>query len=73
MVTSNGKLQDANGRVANIVTTDIKASNGVVHVIDRVILPKDKIIIDKVISHKLLSLSIVIFSYGSQQFIGLMA
>ena len=40
MVTSNGKLQDANGRIANIVTTDIKASNGVVHVIDRVILPK---------------------------------
>ena len=40
MVTSTGKLQDANGRVANIVTTDIKASNGVVHVIDRVILPK---------------------------------
>lgn len=39
MVTSNGKLQDANGRIANIVTTDIKASNGVVHVIDRVILP----------------------------------
>ena len=43
MVTSNGKLQDANGRVANIVTTDIKASNGVVHGIDRVICQKDKL------------------------------
>ena len=43
MVTSNGKLQDANGRVANIVTTDIKASNGVVHVIDRVICQRDKL------------------------------
>ena len=37
---SGGVLTDANGRMANIVTTDIPASNGVIHVIDRVVLPK---------------------------------
>jgi transforming growth factor-beta-induced protein len=36
---SDGVLTDANGRTANIVATDIKASNGVIHVIDRVVLP----------------------------------
>ncbi len=35
-----GVLTDANGRTANIIATDIDASNGVIHVIDRVILPK---------------------------------
>jgi uncharacterized surface protein with fasciclin (FAS1) repeats len=35
-----GVLTDANGRDANIIATDIDASNGVIHVIDRVILPK---------------------------------
>ena len=34
-----GVLTDANGRSANIIATDIKASNGVIHVIDRVVLP----------------------------------
>jgi len=34
-----GVLTDANGREANIVAADIKASNGVIHVIDRVVLP----------------------------------
>jgi uncharacterized surface protein with fasciclin (FAS1) repeats len=37
---SNGVLTDANGRTANIIQTDIQASNGVIHVIDRVLLPK---------------------------------
>lgn len=37
-----GVLTDANGRTANIVATDIQASNGVIHVIDRVVLPKPK-------------------------------
>jgi uncharacterized surface protein with fasciclin (FAS1) repeats len=36
---SGGVLTDANGRTANIVITDIQASNGVIHVIDRVVLP----------------------------------
>jgi transforming growth factor-beta-induced protein len=36
---SGGVLTDANGRTANIVATDIEASNGVIHVIDRVVLP----------------------------------
>ena len=40
MVTNQGKLMDENGRIANIVKTDIPATNGVVHVIDRVLLPK---------------------------------
>jgi transforming growth factor-beta-induced protein len=37
---SGGVLTDANGRTANFVATDIPASNGVIHVIDRVILPR---------------------------------
>jgi uncharacterized surface protein with fasciclin (FAS1) repeats len=37
---SNGVLTDANGRTANIIATDIQANNGVIHVIDRVVLPK---------------------------------
>lgn len=36
---SGGVLTDANGRTANIIATDIQASNGVIHVIDRVVLP----------------------------------
>ena len=36
---SNGVLTDVNGRSANIITTDIQADNGVIHVIDRVVLP----------------------------------
>ena len=34
-----GVLTDANGRTATIIATDIKASNGIIHVIDRVVLP----------------------------------
>ena len=40
MVTAQGKLMDESGRTANILKTDIAANNGVVHVIDRVLLPK---------------------------------
>ena len=36
---SGGVLTDASGRTANIVLPDVKASNGVIHVIDRVVLP----------------------------------
>jgi uncharacterized surface protein with fasciclin (FAS1) repeats len=35
----SGVLTDANGRTASIIAKDIKASNGVIHVIDRVVLP----------------------------------
>lgn len=39
-VSADAKITDANGRVANITATDIQATNGVIHVIDKVILPK---------------------------------
>lgn len=39
-ITAKGQLMDESGRTANILTTDIAASNGVVHVIDKVLMPK---------------------------------
>jgi uncharacterized surface protein with fasciclin (FAS1) repeats len=36
------KLTDGRNRVANITKTDVTASNGVIHVVDKVILPADK-------------------------------
>ncbi|WP_201617427.1 fasciclin domain-containing protein [Psychrobacter urativorans] len=39
-VTSNGKLRDEMGRTATLLKTDLAATNGVVHVIDKVLLPK---------------------------------
>ena len=33
-------VNDQRGRKANITSTDVLASNGVIHVIDKVILPK---------------------------------
>ncbi len=39
-VTPQGKLMDESGRTTNIIKTDIAATNGVIHVIDRVLLPK---------------------------------
>ncbi|MGE5944850.1 MAG: fasciclin domain-containing protein [Flavobacteriales bacterium] len=38
-VTGGATLTDANGRISNIIYTDVQAANGVVHVIDKVILP----------------------------------
>jgi transforming growth factor-beta-induced protein len=32
-------ITDARGRVANVITVDVAASNGVIHVLDRVLLP----------------------------------
>ncbi|WP_201558376.1 fasciclin domain-containing protein [Psychrobacter sp. 72-O-c] len=40
MVTSQGMLMDEMGRTATILKTDMAATNGVVHVIDKVLLPK---------------------------------
>lgn len=39
-LSGGAKITDARSRVANITTTDVEASNGVIHVIDKVILPK---------------------------------
>jgi len=38
-------LIDGRGRIANIVETDVDASNGVIHVIDRVMLPAENDIV----------------------------
>jgi uncharacterized surface protein with fasciclin (FAS1) repeats len=35
-----GVLTDKLGREANIIVTDVKAANGIIHVIDAVVLPK---------------------------------
>ena len=41
MVTINGTvITDANGRESNVIIADVDASNGVIHAIDKVILPK---------------------------------
>lgn len=38
--TTNGvRITDANGRITNVVVTDVTATNGVVHAIDNVLLP----------------------------------
>jgi transforming growth factor-beta-induced protein len=39
-VTGGATLTDANNRVSNIIAVDVQASNGVIHVIDKVILPQ---------------------------------
>lgn len=38
-LTGGASITDANGRVSNIVATDVQASNGIVHVLDKVLLP----------------------------------
>jgi uncharacterized surface protein with fasciclin (FAS1) repeats len=44
--SSNGlKITDGRNRVTTITATDIQASNGVVHLVDRVLLPADKDIV----------------------------
>jgi uncharacterized surface protein with fasciclin (FAS1) repeats len=37
--TSGAQITDANDRVSNIIATDVQCANGVIHVIDKVILP----------------------------------
>ncbi|WP_455169791.1 fasciclin domain-containing protein [Aegicerativicinus sediminis] len=39
-VTGGATLTDANDRVSNIVAVDVQTSNGVIHAIDKVILPE---------------------------------
>ena len=38
-ITGGATLTDANNRVSNIIAVDVQASNGVIHVIDKVVLP----------------------------------
>ena len=38
-LTGGAKITDAQNRVSNIVSTDVQCANGVIHVIDKVILP----------------------------------
>jgi uncharacterized surface protein with fasciclin (FAS1) repeats len=45
VVGANVVITDGRNRKSNITATDIEASNGVVHVIDKVILPADKDIV----------------------------
>jgi uncharacterized surface protein with fasciclin (FAS1) repeats len=35
----NVTITDANGNVSNVVLTDVQATNGVIHVLDKVIIP----------------------------------
>jgi len=37
---TNATLTDPNGRVSNIIVVDVQAANGVIHVIDKVVLPQ---------------------------------
>jgi len=37
---TSATITDQNGRVSNIIVTDVQASNGVVHAIDKVLLPQ---------------------------------
>lgn len=39
-VTGGATLTDSNGRVSDIIVTNVQAANGVIHVIDKVVLPK---------------------------------
>ena len=49
--SNNGlKITDGRNRVATITATDVAASNGVIHVIDKVILPADKTIVETAIA-----------------------
>ncbi|WP_345008154.1 fasciclin domain-containing protein [Snuella lapsa] len=39
-VSGGATLTDSNGRISNIIVTDVQAANGIIHVIDKVVLPK---------------------------------
>ena len=38
-LTGGAKITDSNNRVSNIIATDVQCSNGIVHVLDKVLLP----------------------------------
>jgi len=38
-LTGGAKITDANARVSNIIAVDVQAANGVIHVVDKVLLP----------------------------------
>jgi uncharacterized surface protein with fasciclin (FAS1) repeats len=50
LVSGRPVITDGRNRTSNIVTTDIAASNGVVHVIDTVLLPADKTVVQTAIA-----------------------
>ena len=37
--TGGAKIKDANNRMSNIIATDVQCSNGIIHAIDKVLLP----------------------------------
>lgn len=39
-LTGGPKITDANNRISTIIATDVQCSNGIIHVIDKVLLPK---------------------------------
>ena len=51
-VESSGglKITDGRNRVTNIVATDVAASNGVIHVVDRVLLPANRNIVQAAVA-----------------------
>ena len=50
LVASKPVITDGRNGKSNIITTDIKASNGVVHLIDAVLLPADKDVVQTAIA-----------------------
>jgi uncharacterized surface protein with fasciclin (FAS1) repeats len=44
------KITDGRNRVSNVVTADVGAQNGVVHIIDKVLLPADKNVVQTAIA-----------------------
>ncbi|CAM3488158.1 fasciclin domain-containing protein [Flavobacterium chungbukense] len=39
-LTGGAKITDASNRISNIIVTDVQCSNGIIHAIDKVLLPK---------------------------------
>lgn len=67
LVVRDGRLTIAG---ANIIKTDINASNGVIHVIDRVILPADETIVETAVKAKFATLVTAAKAAGLADFLG---